>query len=128
MALASFLRALKSGDAPWDKFEQGDTSAVSKEAQRGFQLFRTAGCALCHVPPLYTDSQFHNAGIGFDKPEDKRDPGRMNFTKDPKDDGAFKTPGLRDIALTSPYFHYASSQSLHYPLTSRPPGGSQQPN
>ncbi len=128
MALASFLRALKSGDAPWDKFEQGDTSAVSKEAQRGFQLFRTAGCALCHVPPLYMDSQFHNAGIGFDKPEDKRDHGRMAFTKDPKDDGAFKTPTLRDIALTAPYFHDGSVATLDEAINIMAAGGIKNPN
>jgi cytochrome c peroxidase len=128
MALASFLRALKSGNAPWDKFEQGEKGAVSKDAQRGFQAFRNAGCALCHVPPLYTDLQFHNGGIGFDKPADKRDHGRMNFTKDAKDDGAFKTPTLRDIALTGPYFHDGSVATLDEAINIMAKGGFKNPN
>lgn len=128
MALASFFRALKSGDAPWDKFEQGDQRAVSKQAKNGFEVFRHAGCAACHVPPLYTDSLFHNVGIGSDKPADKQDHGRMNATKDPKDDGQFKTPTLRNIELTSPYFHDGSVASLDQVIDIMVAGGIKNPN
>jgi cytochrome c peroxidase len=128
MALASFLRALKSGDAPWDKFEQGDKGAVSKQAQDGFEVFRHAGCAACHVPPLYTDSLFHNVGIGSDMPVDKQEHGRMNFTKEPKDDGGFKTPTLRNIELTAPYFHDGSLASLDQAIDLMVAGGIKNPN
>jgi cytochrome c peroxidase len=128
MALASFLRALKSGDAPWDKFEQGDQRAVTKQVKAGFQVFRHAGCAACHVPPLYTDLLFHNVGIGSDKPADKQDHGRMNATKDPKDDGQFKTPTLRNIELTDPYFHDGSVASLDQAIDLMIAGGIKNPN
>jgi cytochrome c peroxidase len=127
LALAAFLRALKSGDAPFDKFEQGDKRAVSSEAKRGFEVFRKANCALCHVPPLYTDFQFHNAGIGWDLGE-KRDHGRMDATKDPKDDGKFKTPTLRDIAKTAPYFHDGSVKTLDEAIEIMSSGGRKNPN
>jgi len=127
MALASFLRALKSGNAPYDKFEQGDKKAVSAEAKRGFQVFRKANCALCHVPPLYTDFQFHNVGWAWDLGE-KRDHGRMDATKDPKDDGKFKTPTLRDIAKTAPYFHDGGAKTLDEAIDFMVGGGKKNPN
>jgi cytochrome c peroxidase len=128
MALASFLRALKTGNAPWDKFEQGEGDAVSMEARRGYRVFQKARCTLCHVPPLYTDADFHNVGVGYDKPEAERDHGRMDATKDPKDDGKFKTPTLRDIAKTAPYFHDGSVASLSDAVDFMLKGGIKNPN
>jgi cytochrome c peroxidase len=128
LALASFLRALKTGNAPFDKFEQGEKAAISREARRGSQVFQTARCTLCHVPPLYTDSQFHNAGIGSDKPEDKRDHGRMDATKDKADDGKFLTPSLRDVAKSAPYFHDGSAKTLSDAVDRMLAGGVKNPN
>jgi cytochrome c peroxidase len=128
MALAAFLRALKTGNAPWDKFEQGEGDAVSMEVRRGYRVFQNARCTLCHVPPLYTDSQFHNVGVGFDKPEADRDHGRMDATKDAKDDGKFKTPGLRDVAKTGPYFHDGSVKTLPEAIDFMLKGGIKNPN
>jgi len=103
-ALTSFVRTLRSGDAPWDKYEKGDKKAVGEDAVRGFDLFRNkAGCAGCHAPPLYTDNAFHDTGIGFDKPEP--DPGRGKISKNEKENGAFKTPTLRSVTTHAPYFH-----------------------
>jgi len=128
LALAAFLRALKTGNAPWDKYEQGDQRAVSREARRGSQVFQNARCSLCHVPPLYTDSQFHNVGIGFDKPEEQRDHGRMDATKDKEDDGKFLTPSLRDVAKTAPYFHDGSATALSDAVDRMLAGGTKNPN
>jgi cytochrome c peroxidase len=128
MALAAFLRALKTGNAPWDRFEQGEGDAVSMEARRGYRVFQKARCTLCHVPPLYTDTDFHNVGVGYDKPEAQRDHGRMDATKDPKDDGKFKTPTLRDITKTAPYFHDGSSTSLSEAVDFMVKGGIKNPN
>lgn len=122
-ALAAFLRALKTGNAPWDKHEQGDKKAVSKQVVRGQKVFETAHCALCHVPPLYTDSQFHAVGAG-----DPADHGRMDATKDPKDDGKFKTPTLRDVAKTGPYFHDGSGKDLASTVDFMLGGGKPGPN
>ena len=128
MALASFLRALKTGNAPWDRFEQGEGDAVSMEVRRGYRVFQNARCTLCHVPPLYTDSEFHNVGVGYDKPEAERDHGRMDATKDQKDDGKFKTPTLRDIAKTAPYFHDGGVASLSEAIDFMLKGGIKNPN
>ena len=110
-AIASFVRTIRTADAPWDKHEKGDKQAVAKDAARGWEVFRNkAGCAACHVPPLYTDNAFHNIGIGTDKPEP--DPGRGKITSDPKDQSAFKTPTLRNVASHAPLFHDGRAVSL----------------
>jgi cytochrome c peroxidase len=59
---------------------------------------------------LFTDQQFHNIGIGMDQPEP--DLGRFKVTNKPEDTGAFKTPTLRDIARSAPYFHDGSAKTL----------------
>ena len=128
MALAAFLRTLKSGNAPWDKFEAGDQNAVSKDAQKGFEVFKNNGCTLCHVPPLYTDFMYHNVGVGSDKPEAERDHGQKVATKDEKDEGKFKTPSLRDITDTGPYFHDGSIATLEEAVDFMAAGGKKNPN
>lgn len=128
MALAAFLRALKTGNSAWDRFDQGEGDAVSMEVRRGSRVFQKARCTLCHVPPLYTDLEFHNVGVGYDKPEAERDHGRMDATKDAKDDGKFKTPTLRDIAKTAPYFHDGSVASLSDAVDFMLKGGMKNPN
>ena len=127
-ALASFLRGLKSGNAPWDKLEAGDKNAASKDAQKGFELFKKDGCTLCHVPPLYTDEMFHNAGVGSDKPDAERDHGQKVATKDDKDEGKFKTPSLRDITDTGPYLHDGSVATLDEAIDFMANGGKKNPN
>lgn len=113
MALAAFLRALQGGDSPWDRFDAGDAQAVGKQEEHGFDVFTQAGCALCHVPPLYSDAQFHNAGIGWDAAARAfKDHGRRDATGAPADDGRFKTPSLRDAARTGPWFHDGSAPTL----------------
>jgi cytochrome c peroxidase len=126
-ALAAFFRTLKSGNSPWDKFEAGDAAAVSKEAKAGFEVFKKAQCTLCHVPPLFSDFQFHNVGIGFDAPEDKLDKGREDSTKDEKDRGMFKTPSMRDVAQTGPYFHDGSVATLEEAIELMVAGGKKNP-
>jgi cytochrome c peroxidase len=126
-ALASFVRTLRSGDAPWDLYEKGDKKAVSEEAVRGADLFRgKAGCVMCHTPPLYTDLSFHNVGIGFDKPEP--DPGRGKITKDEKENGAFKTPSLRSASAHPPYFHDGRAATLEEAVDYMLSGGIKEKN
>lgn len=115
-ALATFVRTIRSEDSPWDKYEKGDQQAVSTEVRGGFEVFRTAECGLCHTPPLYTDKQFHNIGIGMTK--EAPDAGRGKILADKKDPeaeamtGAFKTPTLRSVAESGPYFHDGSGKTL----------------
>lgn len=59
----------------------------------------------CHNGPLFTDGDFHNVGLTYYKRDKYEDLGRYNVTKDPADVGKFKTPGLRDVLRTRPWFH-----------------------
>ena len=75
-------------------------------------MFRGKGqCAACHGGPNLTDDQFHNTGVSW---RDGRfaDEGRFVVSQNPRDHGAFKTPTLREIALTGPYMHDGSLKSL----------------
>jgi cytochrome c peroxidase len=69
-----------------------------------------ARCRTCHGGPMFSDQGFHNIGVGMDQP--KPDNGREAVTSDPKDRGRFKTPSLRNVALTAPYMHDGSVKTL----------------
>jgi cytochrome c peroxidase len=109
-AISAFERTIISGDTAWDKFKAGDESAMSEEAKRGWKVFQEIKCTNCHDGVLLTDQQYHNVGVGMDKPEP--DVGRFKVTNKPEDTGAFKTPTLRDIAKSAPYFHDGSAATL----------------
>lgn len=110
-SLAAYLRAKVSGTSPWDRHEMGQQSAVSDDAKAGFIVFMGKGrCAVCHTPPVYSDFNFHN--IGLEAGKAKPDLGRGNVTKKPEDNHAFKTPTLRSVAISAPYFHDGSSRTL----------------
>ncbi|MBK8253054.1 MAG: c-type cytochrome [Polyangiaceae bacterium] len=114
-ALAAFVRTIRAGDAPWDKYTK-DASDKSKEAEasrRGFALFRgKAGCAACHAPPMFTNNDFHNVGIGFDKDVKEPDLGRGKITNKKEDNGKFKVPTLRNVGTHPPYFHDGRAATL----------------
>ncbi len=120
MALASFFRALGNGNSPWDRFTAGDKTAMSKEAQAGWTLFQKAGCVTCHLPPLFTDLDFHALGVNDDA-------GRKNATKLDADQGKFKTPSLRNVALTGPYLHDGSAKTLPDAVAFMAKGGNVKP-
>ncbi len=110
-ALAAFLRTLNSGESPWDRYVAGDRTAVSASAVAGHELFTgKAGCASCHTPPLYTDGRFHNVGLEAGK--NKPDLGRNAISKEAQDVSAFKTPTLRSVGISGPYFHDGSFTRL----------------
>lgn len=121
-ALASYVRTLNSGPSPWDRFMAGDRRALSADAQAGWQLFAgKAGCAACHVPPRFADGLFHNIGLEAGKASPDR--GRAVVTKEPRDERAFKTPTLRSIALSRPYFHDGSAATLEAAVRYMASGG-----
>jgi cytochrome c peroxidase len=109
-AISAFERTIISGDTAWDRWRAGDKTAISESAFRGWNIFQTIKCTNCHDGVLFSDQQFHNVGIGMDQPTP--DGGRANFTKKPEDTGAFKTPTLRDVARSAPYFHDGSAKTL----------------
>lgn len=111
-ALASYLRTLRTSDAAIDRFKQGDRSALSESAQRGFNLFVGKGnCASCHFGPNFTDEEFHNTGVAW-RQGSPADSGRFAVSRADRDLGAFKTPTLREIACTAPYMHDGSLRTL----------------
>jgi cytochrome c peroxidase len=109
-AIAAYERTIISGDTAWDRFRAGDNNALSQSAWRGWNIFQSIKCNNCHDGVLFTDQQYHNVGIGMDQKEP--DPGRGKVTNRPEDMGAFKTPTLRDIAKSAPYFHDGSAKTL----------------
>jgi cytochrome c peroxidase len=114
MAIAAYERTILSGDAPYDRFEAGDTTALSEAAQRGREIFfNKANCSACHIGHNFTDNAFHNIGIGMDV-ADGTDPdwGRYTESQLDGDRGSFKTPTLREIARTGPYMHDGSLATL----------------
>lgn len=119
-SLASFERTLVSGDSPFDRYEYGhDPTAMSPAAIRGLAAFRDparGNCVACHTIgknyALFTDGKFHNIGVGIDPTGELTDLGRYSQTKIDPDRGAFKTPTLRNVALTAPYMHDGSEKTL----------------
>lgn len=110
-AIAAFERTIISGNTPWDRYRAGDKTAISESAFRGWNIFQTIKCNQCHDGVLFTDQQYHNIGIGMDQ-QTPSDMGRFDATKKPEDTGAFKTPTLRDVAKSAPYFHDGSAKTL----------------
>jgi len=125
-ALAAYLRTVNSGESPWDRFEKGDRAAVTQTAIDGQALFMGKGrCVVCHTPPTYTGSAFFN--IGLEAGKAKVDPGRFNVTQDVADTSSFKTPTLRSIAISGPYFHDGSVASLEDAVRYMARGGGADP-
>jgi len=126
-AIAVFERVIISGNSPWDRFMKGDQTALSKEAQRGRNLFQTkANCIRCHAGFNLTNNQFRNIGVGFDRPNP--DLGRYEFTRNESDRGRFKTTTLREITFTAPYMHDGSEPTLEAVINYYDRGGNQNPN
>jgi len=110
-AIATFERTILSGNSPYDRYKAGDQNALSPAQARGFRIFfyKTA-CDSCHFGANFTDGQFVNVGIGMDKPNP--DLGRYLVSHREEDKGAFKTPTLREVAHTAPYFHDGRAKTL----------------
>ncbi len=118
-AIATFERTVVSGNSPFDRWHfGGEKQAVPAAVRRGFEVFRDpqkGNCAVCHTVEekhaLFTDNKFHNIGVGV-RDGMPTDMGRWEVTKVESDRGAFKTPSLRNIALTAPYMHDGSLKTL----------------
>jgi cytochrome c peroxidase len=109
-AFCAFVRSLQAGGTRYDQFKAGDQSALTADEQAGMTLFQgKAGCIACHTPPLFTDMLYHNVGIGMDAAEP--DVG-ANKPHPEAAIGSFKTPTLRAVAQSAPYFHDGSVATL----------------
>ena len=101
--------AFVTRETPWDRYLAGDGSAIGRAAKEGALLFYGKGrCVSCHSGPLLSDFQFHalavpQIGPGIDESGDDR--GRYEATRIPRHLYQFRTPPLRNVTLTAPYFH-----------------------
>ena len=126
-AISAYERvSLFCGETAYDLWRGGDETAVSDGAKKGAELFvGKAGCGNCHSGVLFTDMKYHNVGIGMDA--DEPDVARAKVTGDEADTGAFKTPSLRDISRSAPYFHNGSTATLEEALDLMLGGGIDNP-
>jgi cytochrome c peroxidase len=119
-AIAAYeATAWRADNSPFDRYLRGDKQAMSLSARKGMQVFyRAANCGSCHSGTFLTDQQFHCIGMpqvgpgkgdGFDGHEDF---GRERVTGDPADRYRFRTPTLRNVALTGPWGHAGAYGSL----------------
>ncbi len=139
-AIAAYERTLVSGNSPFDRFINGNENAITEAQKRGWELFKgKARCIDCHKfsvdSPFFTDFEFHNTGVAFtdailglvstvagvSKQTSRTqlahsagfsELGRFAVTCQSTDIGAFKTPTLRDMELTSPYMHDGSFKTV----------------
>lgn len=120
-ALASFVRSLVSSESRYDAFLRGDETALSDAERRGERLFsgERGECFHCHVGYNLTSQGYRNDGIAHDDP----DTGRHEVTGKPTDRGKFKTPTLRNVAVTAPYMHDGSLPTLEAVVEQYDAGG-----
>ncbi len=118
-AIAEFEKTLITPNSAFDKYLKGDDSAISDEAKEGYRLFKENNCATCHVGQAMGGQSFEYMGLVKDYFADRggvvteADNGLYNVTKKESDRHKFKVPLLRNIALTPPYFHDASAETLN---------------
>ncbi len=123
-AVAQYERTIVSGKAPFDLWVEGDDNALGDEAKAGFVLFNgKAMCAECHSTWRFTDGKFHDIGL----PGDDIGRGRL-FPGDIKAQYAFKTPSLRDVVLSAPFFHDGSAATLMDVINVYDKGGIKRPS
>jgi cytochrome c peroxidase len=152
MALAAFQKTIVSKNSPLDRYLEGDETALSPRQKKGLDVFKgKGGCIECHNGPNLTDNKFYNIGVPED-PEltnDPRvastrrftakvsgytayrtlteDPGRYLVTKDRNEWKAFRTPTLREVAITGPYMHNGVFRTLEEVIDFFDRGGSDSP-
>ena len=127
-AIAAFERTLLSFNSPYDRYKQGDATAISAAAKRGEALFfgERLECYHCHDGINFTDNHaqkgqafaeqgFHNTGLYNEDGQGAYkawDHGLRDVTLRAEDEGAFRTPTLRNVAVTAPYMHDGSLPTL----------------
>ena len=138
-ALAVYQRTLISGENRFDRAFLYKDVILTPLEQDGLRLFETkAACAICHDArprvsrlgvkmPLFTDFRFHNLGIGY-RSNQFTDVGRYRVSRLQTDVGAFRTPSLRNVALTAPYMHDGSLTTLEEVIDFYDVGGRPNPN
>lgn len=125
-AIAAFERTVLTGNAPFDRWQAGDKAAMSEAAIRGHALFNGKGnCSFCHDGFNFSNSDFHNIGVGMTAKEPNL--GRFGQTKEERHKGAFKTPTLRNLRYTAPYMHDGSEKTVRDVIEYYNRGGNKNP-
>lgn len=125
-ALAAFQRTLISGDTRYDRYRNNQSADFTESEIRGMEIFfsEKTNCGSCHSGTFFTDYEFYNIGLY----EQYADIGRERKTHLAEDNGKFKTPTLRNIALTGPYMHDGSLSTLQEVIDFYNGGGHNHPN
>jgi cytochrome c peroxidase len=125
-AIATFERTVYSGNSPYDRYNAGDTKAMTASQQKGMNVFfNKTACDSCHLGFNFTDGSYVNIGIGMDR--DEPDLGRYVVSGRDEDRGAFKTPTLREIEHSGPYMHDGSFKTLEEVVEHYNKGGIKNP-
>lgn len=119
-AIASFERALITPNSKFDKYLAGDAKALTEKEILGYNRFKSLGCIACHQGENVGGNMFQTMGIMGDyfkgrknMPLSEHDLGRFNVTKREQDKYVFRVPSLRNVELTSPYFHDGYAKTLN---------------
>ena len=119
-AIAEFERTLVAMNSPFDRFRAGDANALTAQQRRGRQAFDTAGCDGCHRGTMFSDFQLHAEGVRENPKLAEPDAGPRRYR--------FRTPTLRNVALTAPYMHNGMLATLDDVLRFYDNGRSENPN
>jgi cytochrome c peroxidase len=116
-AIAVYEMTLTTPNAPFDQWLRGDPQALAADQLKGYQLFKSYGCIACHQGMNVGGNMYQTFGVmgGYFEARGhptEADNGRFNVTKNPADMHVFKVPSLRNVAITPPYFHDGSAQTL----------------
>jgi len=115
-AIGTFERSLVTPNSRFDRFLKGDLTALTEEEQEGYLRFKDYGCISCHQGINMGGNMYQRFGVvdGYfkDKIQTKADLGRFNVTGREEDRNVFKVPGLRNVAVTPPYLHDGSAETL----------------
>jgi cytochrome c peroxidase len=116
-AIARFESTLVTPNAPFDRYLNGNNNAISADALEGYRRFSDFGCISCHQGINIGGNFFQRFGVMGDYFTDrgnltKADLGRYNVTGQDEDRYVFKVPSLRNVAVTAPYFHDGSIETL----------------
>ena len=149
-SVEAYQRLLITPDAPFDRYVAGDDAAISPQAKQGLKIFiGKGGCVDCHNTPRFTDNAFYNIGVPSGLEEDKGRfqgiPKLLNnifnsagiysdsrsvseemlrvMEAKPESQGAFRTPPLRNVAITAPYFHTGEFSTLASVIAFKNAGG-----
>jgi cytochrome c peroxidase len=116
-AIATFEESLYTPNSRFDQFLRGNSNALTQEEKEGYNLFKEYGCVSCHQGINVGGNMFQKFGVLGDYFADrgkviKADLGRFNVTGQEKDRYVFRVPSLRNVELTSPYFHDGTTETL----------------